>query len=153
MTSMHNFTTLIKRYVVKMLQLPILSPTPFVVIGVSKSLNILPRCSRSVLPKCIALADLVRRLEAATSRLEDMAHATVDPSAATNGGFATAAPGAVLAGTGAQAAPPPAVQTTPPPEPLPQAIGDFDGLQSGVVQKYVSLSESLGGLVAEQVCS
>ncbi|KAI9777196.1 MAG: hypothetical protein M1839_009039 [Geoglossum umbratile] len=93
---------------------------------------------------------LIKRLEAATSRLEDMAHATVDPSAATNGSFAIAAPGAALAGTGTQAAPPPAVQTAPPPEPLPEAIGDFDGLISGVVQKYVSLSEGLGGLVAEQ---
>ncbi|KAI9763138.1 MAG: hypothetical protein M1840_000903 [Geoglossum simile] len=92
------------------------------------------------------MTDLVRRLEAATSRLEDMAQATVDPATIVNGGFGATAPGAALAGTAAQAAPLPPAQTAPPPELLPEAIKDFDGLISGVVQQYVDLSEGLGDL-------
>jgi adenylyl cyclase-associated protein len=95
------------------------------------------------------LIDLMYRLEAATSRLEDIAQSTIDPSAALTGPD----PGAALVGQGAQSVPLPPAQAPPPPEPLPQAIGDFDGLINGDVQKYVSLSERLGGLVAEQVRS
>jgi Adenylate cyclase associated (CAP) N terminal len=76
----------------------------------------------------------------------------MDPATVANGGFGAAAPGATLAATDAQAVPVPPAQTAPPPEPLPQAIEDFDGLINEDVQKYVSLSEGLGGLVAEQVC-
>jgi adenylyl cyclase-associated protein len=100
--------------------------------------------------ECTVLIRLVRRLEAATSRLEDIAQATIDPSAATNGSLAVPAPGAPPIGQGAQSAPLPSLQAPPPPEPLPQAIEDFGGLINKDVQKYVSLSEGLGGLLAEQ---
>ncbi|KAH0538807.1 hypothetical protein FGG08_004639 [Glutinoglossum americanum] len=96
------------------------------------------------------LIGLMCRLEAATSRLEDMAQATIDPTAGVSGGLVAPAPGAALVRQGAQSAPIPPAQAPPPPEPLPRAIEDFGGLINGDVQKYVSLSEGLGGLVAEQ---
>ncbi|KAH0562976.1 hypothetical protein GP486_002454 [Trichoglossum hirsutum] len=108
------------------------------------------RDSGSAIPECTVLISLVSRLEAATSRLEDIAQATIDPSAATNGSLAAPAAGAPPIGQRAQSAPIPSIQAPPPPEPLPQAIKSFDRVIDGEVQKYVSLSEGLGGLLAEQ---
>lgn len=36
-------------------------------------------------------------------------------------------------------------------EPLPPAVEDFDAIVNGDVQNFVSMSEDIGGLVAEQV--
>lgn len=90
---------------------------------------------------------IIKRLEAATSRLEDMVPNMGDQSAATNGlpnldqGLET--PGASKQ-LGASDAP-------PSPAPLPPAIDDFDSVINGDVTKFVAMSEQIGGLVAEQV--
>lgn len=92
--------------------------------------------------------DLVTRLEAATSRLEDMA-VSIDPSAATNG-VSSAARGIVSPGASDE----PSSNAIPPPpavEPLPKDIKCFDALIDGDVQNFVSISKELGGLIAEQV--
>ncbi|KAJ6180895.1 hypothetical protein N7519_011356 [Penicillium mononematosum] len=66
---------------------------------------------------------LIKRLEAATSRLEDMAMSFDDSSASKS--FPAAAP-------------------------VPPQIQDFDALIKGDVQNFVNLGEKIGGLVAEQ---
>jgi hypothetical protein len=91
---------------------------------------------------------LIYRLEAATSRLEDMAMSYDDPSASKSlGGSSSSVP----------ASPEPAQATPPPPaapaaDPVPPQIQDFDALIKGDVQNFVNLGEKIGGLVAEQVC-
>jgi adenylyl cyclase-associated protein len=86
-------------------------------------------------------------LEAATSRLEDMAMSLDDPN--------------VSKGTGSPSAAAPATPELPKPAPPPPAppaapqvppqIQDFDALIKGDVQTFVNLGEKVGGLVAEQV--
>ena len=96
------------------------------------------------------LTQLVRRLEAATSRLEDMA-TSLDPSNPITPQAASPAPAApsVPGAEQSKATPPP----PPPPaaEPLPASIEDFDSLIKSDVQSFVDLSEKIGGPVAEQV--
>ena len=99
------------------------------------------------------LIKLMDRLEAATSRLEDMAQATTEPGVAAvtaNGtGVAGAAVGGAMGATaGALAATSPGVGPT---EVLPASIEGFDTLINDQVTKFVNLSEELGGVVAEQV--
>jgi adenylyl cyclase-associated protein len=91
------------------------------------------------------------RLEAATSRLEDLA--TITPPGSEDA-LAPTTPAAgsrvalpTLAATGnASAAPPP-----PAAEPLPQSVEEFDEIIGSEVANYVALSEEIGGLIAEQV--
>lgn len=104
----------------------------------------MPTVSRS------ELTAILRRLEAATSRLEDMASATVDPAEGststaikTIGGPPTPAPTGPLP-------PPPTVQK-PVVEALPAPVEEFDAFLSGAVKNYVKLSEDLGGALADQV--
>ena len=109
------------------------------------------------------LTSLLGRLEAATSRLEDMAQPTFDSSAQGTPAASTSAPGAggiapaaaataaaaTAGGRGAHA-----VLHTPtqaPAEVLPASIGAFDQLVAADVKKFVGLSEQIGGVVAEQV--
>ena len=90
---------------------------------------------------------LLKRLEAATSRLEDMVPNMGDQSAATNGLSAADQDSQAPEGVkqlGASDAP-------PSPVPLPPAIDDFDAVINGDVNKFVTMSEHIGGLVAEQV--
>jgi len=93
------------------------------------------------------LTALVHRLEAATSRLEDIASATIEPPKS-NGASPSSAP---------VAAPlPPTVPATSEPvkpkaEPLPESVEEFDSFISGPVKKFVTLSEELGGPLAQQV--
>ncbi len=98
----------------------------------------------------LASLTILRRLEAATSRLEDMVPTMNDASASANG--LPALPEAGLSTVrglnqpaGAAASPQPLF------EPLPPAIDDFDALINGDVKTYVNMSEEIGGLVAEQV--
>lgn len=89
------------------------------------------------------------RLEAATSRLEDMAMSLDDPNA----------PKKVdsRASTGAQSSPPSQPQVAAAPlEPaaatqFPPQIDDFDALIKADVQNFVNLGAKIGGLVQEQV--
>jgi adenylyl cyclase-associated protein len=96
----------------------------------------------------IELTAILHRLEAATSRLEDMAAAIDLPKL--NGAAPTPAP------TGPLPAPPTASRAaaeTPKPilEVLPDSVEDFDAFINGTVKKFVNLSDELGGPVAEQV--
>lgn len=85
----------------------------------------------------------MRRLEAATSRLEDMATPDdISPDASTPA--STAPTAAVAAATSAASSAPIA-------EELPESIEDYDSLLNGPVSKYVALSKDMGGLVAKQV--
>ncbi|KAE8452627.1 hypothetical protein EG329_013886 [Mollisiaceae sp. DMI_Dod_QoI] len=90
------------------------------------------------------LTAIINRLEAATSRLEDMAASAIDLN-----GAPTPAP------TGPLPPPPTTARAAPePPKPiqeaLPESVEDFDAFISGPVKKYVNLSDELGGLVSEQ---
>lgn len=97
------------------------------------------------------LTSLLRRLEAATSRLEDMASAIAEPPK-TNGTLpaetSKAAP-VVVAAAASKLPSPPAPK--PIAEPLPQIIEDFDSFLADSVQNYVKLSNEIGDVVAEQV--
>jgi len=97
----------------------------------------------------IELTAILHRLEAATSRLEDMAASAIDLPKL-NGAAPTPAP------TGPLPAPPTASRAAPEvkpvPEALPESVEDFDTFISGTVKKFVNLSDELGGAVAEQVC-
>lgn len=98
------------------------------------------------------------RLEAATSRLEDIAQSAIElpqavpalhqpSSAAPESSASTAAPPPPPAAPAAPAAP---TATAPPPEPVPESIEEFDSLISQSVDKYAKLSDAIGGHVAEQ---
>ena len=96
------------------------------------------------------LTGILRRLEAATSRLEDMASATIDPAEASTttkgiGGPPTPAP------TGPLPPPPPPTIQKEVVEELPASIEGFDAFLSGAVKKFVELSKKLGGPQADQV--
>jgi adenylyl cyclase-associated protein len=95
---------------------------------------------------------LVRRLEAATSRLEDMATA-VDPSKPLNAEVAAAEAQSLAAkqpdGAGPRSASAPAAVA----EPLPKTIEDFDKILKEDVQVFLAASDKLGGLIHEQVSS
>lgn len=84
------------------------------------------------------------RLEAATSRLEDLA---AIPSGGGSSSIAASNPGTNTTGstTSIQSSSAPVVHQDPP------VLQDFDALINNEVKKYVGLSSQLGGLVAEQV--
>lgn len=109
--------------------------------------QIVPSVSRT------ELTGIIRRLEAATSRLEDIASATLEQpssnSQTNTSGAPTPAPTGPL--------PPPPVSASQPPapkpvvEPTPPQVEAFDDFLSGPLKKYVVLSDGLGDLVAQQV--
>jgi adenylyl cyclase-associated protein len=106
-----------------------------------------------------SLTCLITRLEAATSRLEDMASSSggYDADAATNG--APPAPSSSAKGVPAAAASVAAAGASPTPKPtvakaeLPPSIEEFDSTIMADLKAYEKLSNSptLGGLVGEQV--
>ncbi|KAL2023993.1 hypothetical protein VTK56DRAFT_228 [Thermocarpiscus australiensis] len=106
------------------------------------------------------LTTLIKRLEAATSRLEDIAQSAFDiPQAVpalqqtsppphpppTSSTLPASAPATVPVPT-----PNPPAQTPPAPEPVPESIEEFDALISQSVENWAKLSNAVGGLVAEQ---
>jgi adenylyl cyclase-associated protein len=95
----------------------------------------------------IELTPIIRRLEAATSRLEDMASAVVE-GPKTNGASPPVTAAAPAAAATSQPKAPKKVA-----EPLPPMIEDFDSFIETAVKKYVDRSNEIGGLVAEQVNS
>jgi len=105
--------------------------------------QIVPTVSRT------ELTAIVRRLEAATSRLEDIASATVDAPSSTTQSNANGAPKS--APTGPLPPPPPPVAPKAVAEPIPTTVEEFDTFLSGALKKYVVLSDGLGGPIAEQV--
>ncbi|KAI9780406.1 MAG: hypothetical protein M1816_002864 [Peltula sp. TS41687] len=104
------------------------------------------------------LTTLIKRLEAATSRLEDMAqsttttdHTTTTSTNGVSGSKAAAVVGGGSVGGGGGAtgenvtrAPAPLIESLPP------SIEAFDDLIASDVKKFVGLSEELGGVVADQ---
>ncbi|KAI1426837.1 adenylate cyclase associated N terminal-domain-containing protein [Xylaria sp. FL1777] len=101
------------------------------------------------------LVTLIKRLEAATTRLEDIASSTIElphvvpalsqpitsPPDQSDG--ATPLPSASSTGT-------PAVSTPAPQDQLPEAVEEFDNFINQSVDKYSKASDKLGGLIAEQ---
>ncbi|TLD38853.1 adenylyl cyclase-associated protein [Venturia nashicola] len=93
------------------------------------------------------LTTLIKRLEAATSRLEDIASSTVGLDVPPNPNGAPSPSAAVVPVPTEAKAPP-----VPPKEDLPPSIVDFDTLIFGDVKAYHTLStqSSIGGLLREQ---
>jgi adenylyl cyclase-associated protein len=91
---------------------------------------------------------VTRRLEAATSRLEDMA-TCVDASHPDTVAAINSASAALCEPTTTAAA----VIETPsqPLQPLPRSVEDFDKIIKEEVQGFVTASEKIGGLVEQQV--
>ncbi|KAH8894033.1 hypothetical protein GQ53DRAFT_744803 [Thozetella sp. PMI_491] len=99
------------------------------------------------------LTTLIKRLEAATARLEDIATSTVElPQAvpALQQTLASPHSGASSASTPAAVPPPAPAAPKLPPEPLPESIEEFDAFIAGSVQKFAKISSAIGGLIAEQ---
>ncbi|KAI0008795.1 adenylate cyclase associated N terminal-domain-containing protein [Xylariaceae sp. FL0662B] len=109
------------------------------------------------------LVTLIKRLEAATTRLEDIASSTIElpqavpalsqtiPTPPNLSSFsapvATASPAPPPLQNGTRAGPPVPNQTS---QDLPEAIEEFDAFISQSVDKYVKASNKLGGLIADQ---
>ncbi|KAI1656702.1 adenylate cyclase associated N terminal-domain-containing protein [Daldinia decipiens] len=99
------------------------------------------------------LVTLIKRLEAATTRLEDIASSTIELPQAVPALTATVAtPSNTSSPTPQQAisAPASSAPVQVPQEPLPESIEEFDAFIDRSVDKYVKASNKLGGLVAEQ---
>ena len=88
------------------------------------------------------------RLEAATSRLEDMVPSLGDGSNALNGLPPAQPQGLAFNDDHARGASPSPQRQV---ESLSPAIEDFDAMINTEVKTYVNMSEEIGGLVAEQV--
>lgn len=103
------------------------------------------------------VTNLLERLEAATSRLEDIASSAVEIPQAIPGIQETLASPIATSTKGVSNAPTPpaAVAAATGPagaadEPLPESIEDFDLFLKASVERYAKLSQQLGGLIAEQ---
>ncbi|KAI1761106.1 adenylate cyclase associated N terminal-domain-containing protein [Hypoxylon sp. FL1150] len=102
------------------------------------------------------LVTLIKRLEAATTRLEDIASSTIELPQAVPALAATLAtpsgPSSTTSPTPQNrvtASAPPALKQAPQ-EPLPESVEEFDVFINRSVEKYVQASNKLGGLIAEQ---
>lgn len=115
--------------------------------------SLLYRLSSKVHVPDDALTRLALRLEAATSRLEDIASSTFDKPTALD-----AAPGARSSVSAASAAkvplPPPApgAPAVPTPAEIPPMLAAFDALLDNELKEFVALSKDFGGPILEQVC-
>ncbi|KAK6346818.1 hypothetical protein TWF696_006926 [Orbilia brochopaga] len=104
-------------------------------------------------PQLHNLTTLIKRLEAATSRLEDivtfeshnLGQAPVAITAAVASNNAAAEAGAAVAPTDAAAPRPPS-----PPPPPPETILEYDEDVLTLVKQFEELSNEIGGLIAEQ---
>ncbi|KAI9901487.1 hypothetical protein N3K66_003304 [Trichothecium roseum] len=91
------------------------------------------------------LTTLIKRLEAATSRLEDIATATETPGHPLTAAEPSRQPSASSSPVPTVPTPKPSIE-----QPLPEAIEDFDVFIDSAVDKYVKLSQEIGGVVSEQ---
>ena len=103
------------------------------------------------------LIELAHRLEAATSRLEDLVTPVFEEPANENGSTSiTGSPKSTGSG-GSLPTPvvPPVPTTIAPPkvadEPLPESVEDFDTFLDTSVKKFVENSNEIGGAIAAQV--
>ncbi|KAL9131615.1 MAG: hypothetical protein Q9217_000503 [Psora testacea] len=94
-----------------------------------------------------SLTTLIKRLEAATSRLEDMVPSMSDGLNAPHGLPPAQPQGLSFNDDHARGASPQSQRHV---ESLPPAIADFDVIINTEVKTYVNMSEEIGGLVAEQ---
>ncbi|GKT59029.1 adenylyl cyclase-associated protein [Colletotrichum tofieldiae] len=98
------------------------------------------------------LTTLIKRLEAATARLEDIATSTIElPQAVPSLNQSVASP--PTASNASAPLPPPsqaAAAPQAPPEPVPESVEEFDQFIATSVDKYVTISKKLGGLIADQ---
>ena len=92
---------------------------------------------------------MVRRLEAATSRLEDIASSSLNANGESPSGAPSSAPSTLVAG---EVAPTPAAAPKPPAESVPPAIEAFDELVDTELNKWLELSGMLGDVIGGQVC-
>ena len=94
------------------------------------------------------LTRLIRRLEAATSRLEDIASVSSEPdeTASQSGQGAGQDSTTVAAANGASSATQAKEEVD-----LPPIITDFDTLISGDLKTFVDMSTAMGGPLADQV--
>lgn len=105
-----------------------------------------------------ALTHLIRRLEAATSRLEDIASSAFEPSSSAHGSISAAPPlsaGGAKASTSAPDLPTisqtnSASTVKPAAEPLPAAINDMDAIMNNEVKAFLDASKGIDPLVEEQ---
>lgn len=88
-----------------------------------------------------SLANLIKRLEVATTRLEDLAMSSSSASAV----VANSPSSPKTAGTAAAAAAPSSASETP------ALVEKHDAAVNASLEKYFSLSQELGGPIAEQV--
>jgi len=106
-------------------------------------------------------ADWIKRLEAATARLEDIASSTIElpqavPAlqetlASPQSGISAASTPAAAASSVQTPAPSPApAPPAPPQESVPESIEEFDAFINQSVRKYAKLSDAIGGLIAKQ---
>lgn len=93
----------------------------------------------------LVLIRIIRRLEAATSRLEDIASAA-QPHGGPHPPVAAISEGPSTNGTAAETTP-----LSPSAVTQPAAVLAFDSLIEDDLKSFAKLSEQLGGLVAEQV--
>ena len=100
----------------------------------------------------------MKRLEAATSRLEDIASSTTELPQAVPALTQSIKSPPHGSGAGTPVPQPPSVSASAPPasakptpsDPLPESVADFDAFIDESVNKYVKASGKLGGLIAEQ---
>ncbi|KAJ9630049.1 suppressor of rasval19 [Knufia peltigerae] len=90
------------------------------------------------------LTTLIKRLEAATSRLEDIAISVEGPLSSSNGVPAASA----ATSTPAVASPEPAAAAAP--EPLPKSVEAFDEIIEQDIDGFVQAAGKIGGLVEQQ---
>ncbi|KHN97851.1 Adenylate cyclase-associated CAP [Metarhizium album ARSEF 1941] len=98
------------------------------------------------------LTTLIKRLEAATSRLEDIATSTELPKDVPALKQTIASPTGVSLTSTTPSTATASVKTTPKQteEPVPESIEEFQQFISSSVGKYVKISNELGGVVAKQ---
>lgn len=92
------------------------------------------------------LTPTIRRLEAATSRLEDIASSSVAfDSSAPGAGAAVSAPGSTAGGAASE------TPSAKPAEALPPSIQAYDDLLNNELKKWLELSSKLGDVIDGQV--
>ena len=92
------------------------------------------------------LTTFVRRLEAATSRLEDIASSSIGVDPEQLNGASPTGLGATAGASGSEAATPKAVESLPP------SIQAFDKLLDTELKQWLELSSKLGSVITSQVC-
>ncbi|KAK3306920.1 adenylate cyclase associated N terminal-domain-containing protein [Chaetomium strumarium] len=93
------------------------------------------------------LTTLIKRLEAATSRLEDIAQAAFElPQGVPTLQQTPATPNPAVSARAASPAPPPPAAR----EPVPESIEEFDAFITRSLGNWVKISNAIGGVVAEQ---